>query len=507
MKNNNSLHSRIEGSVVPALPVFPEDGESIRVNAPIDYTDAERQKMLAYYSDNEFYDPCWVIKNNRTEMNLQASKRTIRFPKKLHRQANVDLRDYILSCLSRRFAVSTLKQEAYHVGACLSYILEKPLHRITQHDLFQIYSGIVKAENRGQTTKATMWHSFVRFLKAMEYYDLAERCEQFPELKPDKTKKKNYKYIPETALKMADAIFREESMPLVLRGIYWTLRLYPTRIDEAVSMKTGCLKQISENEYSVTFPTSKQSGSFDRVLPKLILIRNEGIGSYYISLLKEQQVFLDSIDNPADDFFWKYQTEAKPRRTSETTYKKPVRTITVENFSTRLRQICKQRGVRDNEGNLIALSTHQFRHNAITDRLNSGFRLVDAASLAGHHSTTMTSQAYAHTVPQEGPAVFHGRIINTDNARMMAMILQNPFARRTRLGLCADTSDCSKNGAGCLKCDHFAPNPEYIDYYVDELNAWQGKYDAAIAIGNTAYASLCEEWIQGYTQLIQQVRH
>ena len=505
MNDNNFLYSQIEGSVVPALPVFPEDGESIRVNAPIDYTDAERQKMLAYYSDNEFYDPCWVIKNNRTEMNLQASKRTIRFPKKLHRQANVDLRDYILSCLSRRFAVSTLKQEACHIGACLGYVMEKPIHRLTQNDLFQIYSGIVESDSRGKTTKAAMWYSFLRFLKAKEYYDLAEMCERFPVLKAEKNKKKTKKYIPDTAVKMTDAIFRQEKVPLVLRGIYWSIRLFPTRIDEGVSMKNGCLKQVNEDEYAVSFPTSKQSGSFDRALSKIVFVRNEGMGAYYISLLKEQQAFFDSLEDPADDFLWKYQAEVPSGRASVSGYKKPVKTMTVENFSAKLRQICKQYGVRDDDGNLISLGTHQFRHNAITDRLSNGFRLVDVASLAGHHSTTMTSQAYAHNVPEEKPVVFRGRVINTDNARLMAMVLKNPFARRTRLGLCADTSECTKNNAGCLKCEHFTPNTEYIDYYVDELNAWQSKYDSAVAIGNTSFASLCEEWVQGYTSVIQRV--
>ncbi len=342
-------------------------------------------------------------------------------------------------------------------------------------------------------------------MKAKEYYDLAERCERFPELTPNKRKKRNYKYIPDTALKMADAIFREESMPLVLRGIYWTLRLFPTRIDEAVSMKTGCLKQISEIEYSVTFPTRKQSGSFDRALPKMILIRNEGMGGYYISLLKEQQSFFDSIDNPGDEFLWKYRNENSSRK-ARSSPKKMIRTMTIENFSARLKQICKQYGICDDDGTTITLSTHQFRHNAITDRLNNGYRLVDVASLAGHHSTTMTSQAYAHNVPQEAPVVFRGRIINTDNARMMARILQNPFARRTRLGLCADTCNCSKNGAGCLKCKYFAPNPDYSDYYVGELNDWKIRHDTAIANGNTAYASLCEEWIRGYTGIIQQLQ-
>lgn len=42
------------------------------------------------------------------------------------------------------------------------------------------------------------------------------------------------------------------------------------------------------------------------------------------------------------------------------------------------------------------VTTHQFRHNGITDRLAAGFTAAQIAEMTGHHGDAMIFNAYAH---------------------------------------------------------------------------------------------------------------
>ena len=53
-------------------------------------------------------------------------------------------------------------------------------------------------------------------------------------------------------------------------------------------------------------------------------------------------------------------------------------------------------GVRDQDGNLYKVTTHQFRHNGITDRLAAGFTATQIADMTGHHGDAMIYNAYTH---------------------------------------------------------------------------------------------------------------
>lgn len=44
----------------------------------------------------------------------------------------------------------------------------------------------------------------------------------------------------------------------------------------------------------------------------------------------------------------------------------------------------------------MVVTTHQFRHNGITDRLAAGFTAAQIAEMTGHHGDAMIFNAYAH---------------------------------------------------------------------------------------------------------------
>lgn len=60
------------------------------------------------------------------------------------------------------------------------------------------------------------------------------------------------------------------------------------------------------------------------------------------------------------------------------------------------RNICRRYNILDETGNVYVVTTHQFRHNGITDRLAAGFTAAQIAEMTGHHGDAMIFNAYAH---------------------------------------------------------------------------------------------------------------
>ena len=125
-------------AVTPRSPTEIGEQEHIFEKPEIDFSDEERNHLLDLYSDSAFYDASWVIRNNRTEMNLSKSSRTIYFPSV---QADTELRDYALFRLICGRAPSTLRSEIQSIGLCLSYV-NRPVSTLTKKDLYEIFKGI-----------------------------------------------------------------------------------------------------------------------------------------------------------------------------------------------------------------------------------------------------------------------------------------------------------------------------------------------------------------------------
>ena len=142
---------------------------------------------------------------------------------------------------------------------------------------------------------------------------------------------------------------------------------------------------------------------------------------------------------------------------------------------------------------VYALTTHQFRHNGITDRLEAGFTLPQIADMTGHHGDAMLFGSYAHldlkpkTLVQkqkyvlneqensENPFImFGGRILNMEE-QLEKRLLKNIRAHRVRGGICGDITGCRSDMWNCLDCKHFIPDREQLPYFREQVLSWQSK--------------------------------
>ncbi len=155
-------------------------------------------------------------------------------------------------------------------------------------------------------------------------------------------------------------------------------------------------------------------------------------------------------------------------------YKDVYGTLTYVQVRDSFQRICREFDIRDESGEIYTVTTHQFRHNGITDRLRAGFTVAQIAEMTVHHGSAMIYTSYAHLdlfpealseprecfceTPEKGSPyiLFGGRILNMD-AITEAGLLENMRAHRVPGGICADIPHCRNDMWNCLECVHFIP--------------------------------------------------
>lgn len=157
--------------------------------------------------------------------------------------------------------------------------------------------------------------------------------------------------------------------------------------------------------------------------------------------------------------------------------------------SYQFKEICKRYRIHDETAEKYMVTSQQFRHNGITDRLRAGFTLPQIAEMTAYHGTAMVYGYYAHLnlFPQtivepmqyqtesENPYVlFAGRILNMD-AITEARLLKNIRAHRIPGGICADVTHCRSGLWNCIVCKHFVPEVEQLPYFKEQVIAWTEK--------------------------------
>ena len=235
------------------------------------------------------------------------------------------------------------------------------------------------------------------------------------------------------------------------------------------------------------------------------------------NLINEQINFVKSKKITEDTFlFHSYEYRLYKKKNNTYKYslcnKDKINIISIFALDLFMKNLCKANNIVKENGEIINITSHMFRHNAITDRLTSGiFRAIDIMPLTAHHNTAMIEKSYTHFKPEDlkvesSPIMFKGKIINTDNTRQMEMILKRPYAYSIHgLGICSDVSGCDKNKSECYRCPYMIPDFDQLDRYKMEMEEWKKKKEKSDKIGNVAFSELCEYWIESYEILIQRI--
>lgn len=355
----------------------------------------------------------------------------------------------------------------------------------------------LESRELAESTNIGIWSSVSTFFKTMNGWDNKSLKNPFS-VSPYYRQRKYYeKYIPEDIVNQLDHIFKKDEIDLYLRCAYWILRLIPSRISEVVGMPIECLKRF-DGKYVLFIPTWKQNGGWHRPVTRSIHLEEKGVVAYLIRLIKEQQEAARRLqgympDNKQGALFTYRQRYLF--RKGEPYYTRLCFVASRDTIRDRFQNICMRYGVRDQDGKPYKVTTHQFRHNGITDRLAAGFTTAQIADMTGHHGDAMIYNAYAHLdlkpetiiekqefVSQESGSrdgryiLFGGRILNM-NEQLEKRLLKNLRAHRVRGGICSDITGCKSDMWNCLVCKSFVPDAEQREYYIEQIAVWKEKQE------------------------------
>lgn len=351
--------------------------------------------------------------------------------------------------------------------------------------------GLAEATNIGT------WSSVSTFFKTMNGWDGANLKNPFSVSPYCRQRKYDVKFIPESVAQQLDTVFKRDDIALHLRCAYWILRLIPSRIGEVVGMTIDCLKPF-DGKYILFIPTWKQNGGWRKPVIRSIHLEETGIAAYLIGLIKMQQETARQLqeympENKKGALFTYRQRYVYDGKALY--YSKRCFVASGPNIQAKFQDICIKYGVHDEQGRPYKVTTHQFRHNGITDRLAAGFTTAQIADMTGHHGDAMICNAYAHldllpeTIIEKQEFVsgesgsrdnryvlFGGRILNM-NEHLEKRLLKNLRAHRVRGGICSDVTGCKSDMWNCLECEFFVPDAAQKEYYMEQIALWKEKQE------------------------------
>ncbi|MGN0078730.1 MAG: hypothetical protein ACI36V_08085, partial [Coriobacteriales bacterium] len=448
---------------MPDSLIFPTSGSSalepVVLTNTVSITDEQAARMLSdYCSASRYGDDVWQADKVKPGKNVPARSRNIYFTGIESANLKAEAKRWVLTrlvkgktpgSLNRDICMSIKPYAGFIPDDCESFADAPPEALVAFHAY--LFSGEQKTSLR---KRLGYWRILEAFARESGFTDISSAMQKFVLEKAPARAKKEDRYIPDEVANRLDAIFmKDDNIPLVFRCLYWMLRLIPNRATEVLSMTVRCLKQLDADTYTLTIPSFKQSGPYVPSDIKLIEVRYEGMGKHLVDLVTAQRdEVVAHLGDDAELLFTSrtYRLWRNPK-TGEKYYRvhgPAFKPRNLENCNRFFARLCEYRGLVDEHGEPYSPTTHQFRHNAISDRMNSGlFRAIDLLPLTAHHNTKMIEQSYTHTsvkdLRKDDPVVFRGRIINTDDPARFDRILAKPFAKRVhRIGLCSDARGC-----------------------------------------------------------------
>ena len=266
-----------------------------------------------------------------------------------------------------------------------------------------------------------------------------------------------------------------EEIPLVIRLTYFLLRLIPNRISEVLAINLECLSYPDLGLFSVSIPTSKETPLHIPLYTQYVFFMDGKIESVFYRLLREQQDAVRSCAGlDATDVDYLLFDTAKGRA------------LTAIDFNAFLDKFIHEHHIFDENGNYPVVTSHDFRHVCIGERLRSGVYSPEQTMKEANHSNVDVTLSYGY-MSKHDEAKHLGGITSDVLSVDLKVPLQNNHAQHQtanpakydRLqndtayiriipgcGLCSD-SKCIPQYEKCAFCDCFTPDKLYLEYFTE----------------------------------------
>lgn len=465
---------------------------NISVNVVPSYEEYLKERYISYLEtlgeNIIFDDDKWVCDKKKKRLSETNLNVTIYFSK-VRREYKEMIKLFAIIRIMSNASIAVVKNDIFRISEYLDFVngnLDVSYESAMRYKQYLDMTGL------SETTLHSKWGSVNKFYEIMNGYENKKYQMCFANNPYDSHKKHDYKYIPDTVAQQLDRVFYYEDVDETIRCVYWILRLVPSRISEVLNIKIDCLKPF-DGHYCLFIPTWKQNGGRREPIMRCIHIENEGMGGYLISLIHKQQNMSKELqkfmpENKKDALFTYRTVNHMPDGTKNMTNQ--YRVVSWPVISRKFEKICEKYSIRNELGEIYKVTTHQFRHNGITDRLEKGFTVEQVTDITGHHGSTMLLDAYSHlnlkpetilkvqnsviSEIEKDYTAFNGQVINCSQEQE-EIIMKNVRAHKVRGGICRDITGCKSDMMNCLECQYFKPDPEQLEYYKEQLELWEQK--------------------------------
>lgn len=349
------------------------------------------------------------------------------------------------------------------------------------------------------SSKYSIWESTKIFFNTLKGWPEINIINPFRTNPYEKVEKLDDKLIPEYIANKLDVIFLDERIPLYQRLMYWILRLIPSRVGGVCDMEIECLKPFN-GHHVIFIPNNKGDEGYKENPMRSIHLEYSDIGKYLIDLIREQQLVAEKLqdDIKNKNLLFTYNVASfdgnKYKKTGEILYNEQSVVSCADKGAVNrfLERICTVFDIRDNNGNLYLVNSHQFRHNGITDRIQMGFTPEQIRFMTDHGDYGSIFDSYNHMDlrpkalqefqkkvidkrnSENKPIYFRGRILNLEDT-VAERILKNVRAHKVRGGLCSDITNCRSKVFACLDCEYQIDDVEDLPYFEEQVVLWQEK--------------------------------
>lgn len=358
------------------------------------------------------------------------------------------------------------------------------------------------AEEWSESYKSAIWSETREFLKFVRtWYDEYLPLSLFNKNPYDRDINNDYKYIPNSVVKQLDKLFENKDITRYLYIFYWIARSIPSRASEILGMDLDCIKPYGDDTWVLIIPTWKQNGGYKEKQLRRAYIHYNGHGKFLIDLIKEHRAYAESIQDKLPDelkgYLFIHQQEIFNWREFErsrnvTYYVYDNEFILPDRAKLRrdINKMCERFNIINEDGKIYNLTSHQLRHNGITNMIYSGFEPVQLKLITNHQGTGMITKSYTHikndvliekqksvngekSSNEDSPILFKGKILNMDEA-LESRLLKNKRAYKLQnLGICSDVTGCQNGIFECLGCSHFVPDGDNLEYFKEMMLYWE----------------------------------
>lgn len=420
---------------------------------------------LKMFSSNSFNDDRW-------DVIIKAShhKSTLQFPMSLDFSDKQILKAVVLSNLLAYASCKQAKRIICDAQVVFGFLSSRNLvienSRTATIDLFVSFlEGISK--NDGQKNSIIRTYELLFSFCVENGYTDSNRIVDFSyRFKQDvRSKRAPDKIVSDAVTKLLFDL--SYPMPLSYRCSLMILRLIPKRISEVLSMDVDCISYPADGVFAIKIATQKETDRHIPVVKKYNFQMSGTVEQIFYAVIKAQQKeSLSEKAAPIDQNYLFFSREHK-------------RVLSVADVNGFLSDLLEKNHICDREGNPAKMTTHDFRHVAIGERLRENIISPALTSIEANHSSIEQTIAYGYqSVHDEAEHLksITTKVFDTEFSQKPTLnqelapkkysrVESQPYTRIIPcFGICTN-QNCKPQFEQCVYCSNYSPNAEFLDYF------------------------------------------